>query len=76
LPKNHQELWDKSVESADGTRWAKIGDGKKAEYHRFQNDGNGNWHWNGSTSGVTKGGQSRPIRPNDVPSDIKKLPGT
>ncbi len=76
LPKNHKELWDKSVESADGSRWTKVGNGKKAEYHRFQNDRNGNWHWNGSTSGVTKGGQSRPILPSDIPNDIKKLPGT
>ena len=23
--------------------------GKNAVYHRFQSDGNGTWHWNGST---------------------------
>ena len=73
---NRHGKWDKSVKSgADGNRWTKVGDGKKAVYHRFQNDGNGKWHWNGSTDGVTKSGQSRLIRPNDIPIDIKKLPG-
>ncbi len=44
LPENHKELWDGSVPGPKNTRWTKVSDGKKAEYHRFQNDGNGNWH--------------------------------
>jgi len=72
LPKNHQQLWRDSRLGQDGNRWTKVGSGKKANFHRFQNDGNGNWHWNGSTNGVTKNGASRAIRVNNVPSEIIK----
>ncbi|QDH80582.1 hypothetical protein FKX85_16655 [Echinicola soli] len=73
LPENHYELWLKSVDGGDGNRYTKIGMGKKAIYHRFQNDGNNNWHWNGSTNGKTKYGKSYPIRINTIPNRIKKL---
>jgi RHS repeat-associated protein len=56
LPENHENLWEKSVanlKKAD-TKWRKEGTGNKATYHRFQDDGNGNWHWNGSTNGKNK----------------------
>ena len=59
LPKNHQELWKNSRLASDGNRWTKVGEGKNAVYHRFQSDGNGNWHWNGSTNGVTQNGIPR-----------------
>ena len=72
LPKNHQELWKNSRLAADGNRWVKVGSGKKAVYHRFANNGNGRWHWNGSTSGVTKSGRPRVIRPNDIPKEVKR----
>lgn len=35
-------------------------------YHRFQNDGNGNFHWNGSTNGKKASGVDR--------SDVSKIP--
>lgn len=73
LPENHKWLWKQSVEASDGNRWAKEGKGKKTVYHRFQNDGNGNWHWNGSTAGQTKSGKERSIKINNVPNEIKKL---
>ncbi|WP_299118108.1 RHS repeat domain-containing protein, partial [uncultured Winogradskyella sp.] len=75
LPNNHEDLWQDSVADpkSDNTRWTKEGSGKKAVYHRFQSDGNGNWHWNGSTNGRTKSGNAREIRINHVPNEIKKL---
>lgn len=72
LPKNHKELWKASRKATDGNRWAKVGKGKKSTYHRFQNDGNGNWHWNGSTRSTTRNGQPRAIKPNNVPREIQK----
>jgi len=75
LPENHESLWKNSVadpKKAD-TRWAKEGKGNKATYHRFQNDGNGNWHWNGSTSGKTKSGKTRVIDLKNVPQQIKNM---
>lgn len=41
LPADHYELW---LRSGDGNRYTKVGSGRKAVYHRFQNDGNGHWH--------------------------------
>ena len=72
LPENHESLWQQSKPASDGNRWTKIGEGKKAEYHRFQNDGNGNFHWNGSTAGETASGQTRAIRINNVPTEVKR----
>jgi len=66
LPNNHKTLWDNSILASDGNRWAvEMIDGKKV-YHRFQNDGNGNFHWNGSTNGKTASGVDR--------SDVSKIP--
>ena len=72
LPKNHEALWEQSQSASDGNRWTKVGDGKKAEYHRFQNDGNGNYHWNGSTDGVTARGETRAIKANNVPKEVRR----
>ncbi|QQQ01283.1 RHS repeat-associated core domain-containing protein [Lysobacter enzymogenes] len=72
LPTDHEDLWRQSRAGPDGNRWTKVGNGKNAEYHRFQNDGNGNWHWNGSTSGKTANGAPRAIRINDVPSSVQR----
>ena len=60
LPKNHKDLWKNSLpdprpDEASKTRWTMEGPGKNANFHRFQNDGNGNWHWTGSTKGGTTG---------------------
>ncbi|KEQ11795.1 hypothetical protein, partial [Endozoicomonas numazuensis] len=72
LPKNHEQLWKKSTLAKDGNRWTKIGNGKKAVYHRFQNDGNGNWHWNGSTDGKTASGETREISISNVPTEVQR----
>lgn len=71
LPENHEELWQQSQRGLDGNRWTKIGEGKNAEYHRFLNDGNGNYHWNGSTNGMTKSGNPNRIKLQDVPENIR-----
>ena len=74
LPANHENLWLKSKSDPENVnvRWTKEGERKKAVYHRFQSDNNGNWHWNGSTDGETKAGQPRQIPINQVPNEIKK----
>ena len=72
LPRNHEKLWGQSRLGADGNRWTKVGRGRKAVYHRFQNDGNGNWHWNGSTNGVTKNGSLRAVKLDDVPIGVRR----
>ncbi|XXT20486.1 hypothetical protein WME94_02800 [Sorangium sp. So ce429] len=53
------------------TRWAKEGTGKTAVYHRFQEHSPGEFHWNGSTDGVTKSGRARRISINDVPRCVR-----
>ncbi|RDF01935.1 hypothetical protein DPV99_04185 [Aggregatibacter aphrophilus] len=55
---------------SDGNRWAVDYQKGKVIYHRFQNDGNGNFHWNGSTSGKTIDGIDRNIDIRHVPKDI------
>ncbi len=73
LPENHQELWKgKSYKDSEGNWWSVEGKGKKAIFHRFQEDNNGNYHWNGSTNGKTKSGDSYPININNVPNELKK----
>jgi len=62
-PRNVNELYQNSVEAKDGTRWAKDSDGN---LHRFNSPSNGQTHWNGSTAG------DRPIRPNNIPPEIKR----
>jgi len=67
LPKNHKELWEQSrpdLKSPDDKRWTF--DGEK--WHRFVNDNNGNWHWNGSSSGQTASGQPRSIPQSKLPN--------
>nr|WP_262890647.1 RHS repeat-associated core domain-containing protein [Kordia aestuariivivens] len=75
LPNNHLELWNLSVaeEGKGDVRWTKVGSGNKAVYHRFQDDNNGTWHWNGSTNGRTQSGVENKISINNVPNSIKKL---
>ncbi|WP_228141041.1 hypothetical protein [Moraxella nonliquefaciens] len=71
IPPNHLELWQRSIMTPDGNRWAVERKNNQTIYHRFQNDGNGNFHWNGLTNGVTQSGQSRAIDINHVPSSIR-----
>lgn len=75
LPKEHESLWKNSVSDPSNvnTRWTKVGEGKKATYHRFQSSNDGTWHWNGSTNGVTQTGESRAIPMSKVPAQIKRM---
>ncbi|MGX3067151.1 polymorphic toxin-type HINT domain-containing protein, partial [Ursidibacter arcticus] len=74
LPENHIELWNKSitVKSDQNNRWAVEIKNGKTIYHRFQDDGNGNFHWNGSTNGKTSKGETRAIKITDVPTELKR----
>jgi len=71
LPKNHRQLF-KDSKQVGKNRWTKEGFGKKAVYHRFSSDGNGKYHWSGSTNGKTSNGTSRSIKIKDVPSTIRR----
>ncbi|MFB7273207.1 DUF4279 domain-containing protein [Streptomyces sp. NPDC056244] len=53
-------------------RWTKVGSGRNAVYYRYFDDGNGKWHWSGSTNGVTKTGIPVPIPMSRVPIQIKR----
>jgi hypothetical protein len=72
LPKNHQELFEKSALMPDGNRWTKTGSGNKAVYDRFQDDGNGTWHWNGSSNGKKVDGTPYVIEEQNIPVQIKR----
>lgn len=56
LPPNHEQLFLKSKvfynSKGDPVRWAKVGSGNKAVYHRFMQSRPGVFHWNGSTDGA------------------------
>ena len=67
-PKNSLELFEESVESVDKPDQRYTYDETTGTLHRFFNDGNGTWHWSGSTN---QGENS--LRSSDVPSDIKNL---
>lgn len=72
LPSNHVELWGKSIFASDGNRWTiEIINGTRI-YHRFANDNHGNFHWNGSTNGITASGTSRKIETKYIPYEILK----
>ena len=74
LPDNHVDLWHNSIQvkSDPKNRWAiEMKDGKTV-YHRFQDDSNGNFHWNGSTDGKTSKGELRSIKITDVPNELKR----
>ncbi|WP_437510438.1 DUF6531 domain-containing protein [Sorangium sp. So ce1099] len=74
LPPNHVELFEQStpVRGEGGvTRWTREGTGRTAVYHRFQEHSPGEFHWNGSTDGVTRSGQPRRIPINHVPGCVR-----
>jgi uncharacterized protein RhaS with RHS repeats len=71
LPKNHKKLF-KNSKKVGKNRWTKEGKGKKAVYHRFSSDGNGKYHWSGSTNGKNHKGVPRKIKDKDVPKEVKK----
>lgn len=56
----------------DGTRWTKAGTGRSAAYYRYFDDGNGNWHWSGSTNGVNSRGVQVSIPLDQVPISVRR----
>ncbi|MNJ34083.1 putative deoxyribonuclease RhsC [compost metagenome] len=80
LPEQHEALFKNSVADPDDpkTRWTKVGEGKKAEWHRFQSsapDGTKPFHWNGSTDGLDINGRPRAIDRRNVPKFARNLKG-
>lgn len=77
IPSNHQALWDKRsfYDEAKNEWWSVEGSGKKATFHRFKGDNNGEYHWNGSNNGQTKSGEDYSIQDQHIPNDLKKSVG-
>ncbi len=80
LPAEHEELFKHSIADPDDpkTRWTKVGEGKKAVWHRFQSsagDGSKPFHWNGSTDGKDINGRPRAIDKKNVPRYAQKMKG-
>lgn len=80
LPPNHEELYRNSIPDPGKptTRWTKVGDGKRATYHRFAStsgNSDGPFHWNGSTDAKLASGKPNAIMQNHVPHKIKKRKG-
>ena len=80
IPKNAEELFKYSQVDPDDlkTRWTKVGEGKKAVWHRFQStapDGSAPFHWNGSTNSADIRGKPRAIPIDQVPKLAKKMKG-
>ncbi|WP_286178678.1 RHS repeat-associated core domain-containing protein, partial [Escherichia sp. 93.0816] len=80
IPPNAETLFGYSqVDPNDPkTRWTKVGEGKKAVWHRFQSsagDGSKPFHWNGSTDGVDIKGRARAIDIKNVPRAARNMKG-
>ena len=75
LPDNHVELFDNSVPYTrkDGAVYRYAQD-ESGTIHRFQpsSEGINDFHWNGSTNGMTRNGSPRKINLNDIPSEIRR----
>ncbi|MBO4458220.1 MAG: hypothetical protein J5802_10915 [Butyrivibrio sp.] len=67
-PRNSLELFEKSVPTKKDPDVRFSYDKGTGTVHRFYNDGNGTWHWSGSTN---QGPNS--LRGDDIPIDIKRL---
>lgn len=67
-PRNSLKLFEQSVPTSTNPNHRYTYDRQTGILHRFFNDGNGTWHWSGSTS---QGSNSLPG--DDVPIDIKRL---
>ncbi|MCR4996277.1 MAG: hypothetical protein K6A61_03140 [Butyrivibrio sp.] len=67
-PRNSLKLFEESVPAKNDPNVRFTYDEDTDTLHRFYNDGNGTWHWSGSTN---QGPNS--IRGDDVPIDIKRL---
>lgn len=61
--KNSIDLFGNSIQNGN-KRYAQDEHGN---VHQFHNDGNGTWHWAGST-----GDKSAPLKKSDLPSAVKK----
>jgi RHS repeat-associated protein len=73
LPNNHKDLWDNRIgyDDASDTWWSIEKKGKKTVFHRFSGDGNGNYHWSGST-GEDKNRNGQAVKSNlKVPKTIR-----
>ena len=67
-PKNSLELFENSVESSIKANHRYTFDSDTNTLHRFFSDGNGTWHWSGSTNqGINS------LTSAQIPSDIKKM---
>ncbi len=71
LPADAEEQFQNSV-LVDGTRWAKIGSGRKAVYYRYSNDAHGNWHWSGSSNGRDNRGNPVEIPLRVIPIEVRR----
>ena len=69
-PKNSLDLFGESVPSTLKPNQRFTYDAETSTLHRFYNDGNGTWHWSGSTN---QGANS--ITGSQVPNDIKNIFG-
>ena len=69
-PKNSLDLFGESVPSTSKPNQRFTYDAETSTLHRFYNDGNGTWHWSGSTN---QGANS--ITGSQVPNDIKNIFG-
>ena len=69
-PKNSLDLFEESVPSTTKPNQRYTYDETTGTLHRFFNDGNGTWHWSGSTN---QGSNS--LKGTDVPNDIKNTFG-
>jgi len=68
-PRDSLELFNQSVPSPkDPTVRYSID--VQGNINRFSSDGNGKFHWSGST-----GDSSAPLNPNPIPIQIRRLPG-
>ena len=67
-PKNSLDLFGNSKSSPNSQAERFTYDKETNTLHRFFNDGNGTWHWSGSTN---QGANS--LRGRDVPNDIKNI---
>ena len=67
-PRNSLDMFGRSVQSTKHPNQRFFFDTDTKTLHRFFNDGNGTWHWSGSTNqGVNS------LRLNQVPIDIRRL---
>jgi hypothetical protein len=66
-----EEQFANSVE-VNGTRWTKIGAGRKTVYYRYFDTGSNVWHWSGSTIGVTNNGIDVGIPLDQVPIAVRR----